>query len=187
MVFDNLSDVHLEELSDLFRVNEYKKNQTIEAAHLIPKEVHFIISGGIKRVLKKSETREQIFEISYPDGLDCFYIEWLAKAPSSADLVATCNDTLVISIALTDWERFLSKHTLLRERFMDYLFLKYQNMEIRLTTKLLFLTSKERYQSAIKGSPKLNWELTKKEMGAYIGVAPETISRLLSNLSPKII
>ena len=186
MVFDNLSDANLEELRDLFRVNEYKKNQIIEAAHSTPKEVHFIISGGIKRALKKSKTRDHIFEISYPNNLDCFYIEWLSKAPSSADLVSISNDTLVISFSLTDWEKFLSKHPQLREKFIDYLFSKYQKIETRLTSQLLSMSSEERYHSAIKDSPKLNWELTKKEIGAYIGVAPETMSRMLSQVLVKI-
>jgi CRP-like cAMP-binding protein len=181
MVFDNLHDVSLEELRDLYRVNEFKKNEIIESAHSTPQFVHFIISGGIKRVLKKSKTREHIFEISYPNSLDCFYIEWLSKVPSSTDLVSISHDTLVVSFSLADWEQFLSKRPQLRQRFIEYLFLKYQKIETRLTTQLLSLSSEERYLSAIKDSPKLNWELTKKEIGAYIGVAPETISRLLSH------
>ena len=187
MVFYNFSDEHLEELRNLYRVNEFKKNQIIESAHSTPKDVHFIISGGIKRVLKKSKTRDHIFEISYPNSLDCFYIEWLSKAPSSADLVSISNETLVISFSLTDWEKFLSKYPQLREKFIDYLLSKYQKIETRLTSQLLSLSSEQRYYSAIKDSPKLNWELTKKEIGAYIGVAPETISRLLSQTLPKII
>lgn len=187
VVFDNLSDAHLEELRDLFRVNEYKKNQIIESAYSMPKEVHFIISGGIKRALKKSKTREHIFEISYPNSLDCFYIEWLSKAPSSADLTSISNDTLVMSAPLADWGQFLSRHPQLRENFMVYLFAKYQKIETRLTTQLLSMSSEERYRSAIQDFPKLKWELSKKEIGAFIGVAPETISRLLSQTLPKII
>ncbi|QWE18648.1 Crp/Fnr family transcriptional regulator [Polynucleobacter corsicus] len=187
MVFDKFSDEHLEELRDLYRVNEFKKNQIIESAHSTPKDVHFIISGGIKRVLKKSKTREHIFEISYPDSLDCFYIEWLSKVSSSTNLASISNDTLVISISLADWEQILSKHPQLREKFIAYLFAKHQKIENRLITQLLSISSEERYHTAIKDFPKLKWELTKKEIGAYIGVAPETISRLLSQTLPKII
>ena len=45
--------------------------------------------------------------------------------------------------------------------------------------KLLTYKSKDRYQLLINEFPKLNLTLTKKEMAAYIGVSPETISRLL--------
>lgn len=187
MVFDNLGEACLEELRDLYRVNEYKKNEIIESVHSTPKDVHFIISGGIKRVLKKSKTREHIFDISYPDSLDCFYIEWLSNVSSSTNLASISNDTLVISFSLADWEQILFRHPQLREKFIAYLFAKHQKIETRLITQLLSISSEERYHNALKDFPKLKWELTKKEIGAYIGVAPETISRLLSQTLSKII
>jgi CRP-like cAMP-binding protein len=99
--------------------------------------------------------------------------------PSSVDLISLENETVLISIALMDWEKFLNKHPKLRQIFFDYLFLKYQCIEKRIFMKLLTYKSKDRYQLLINEFPKLNLTLTKKEMAAYIGVSPETISRLL--------
>lgn len=107
----------------------------------------------------------------------------MSDMKSSTNFVATDNETLAISFPLVNWELFLRKHSELREKFLDYLLLKYHQMETRLTSQLLSLNSEERYRSVITDSPKLNWSLSKKELGEYIGVAPETISRLLSNLS----
>ena len=187
MVFFNSNEECLIDLHHPYKLRKFHKNQIIESTSAASKEVHFIISGGIKRVLKKSKTREHIFEISYPDSLDCFYIEWLSKVSSGTNLASISNDTLVISISLADWEQILSRHPQLREKFIAYLFAKHQKIENRLITQLLSISSEERYHTAIKDFPKLKWELTKKEIGAYIGVAPETISRLLSQTLPKII
>ena len=85
----------------------------------------------------------------------------------------------MISIALVDWDHFLYKHPKLRQKFLDYLFLKYQCIEKRISMQLLTFKSKDRYQLLINESPELNLTLTRKEMAAYIGVSPETISRLL--------
>lgn len=98
--------------------------------------------------------------------------------PSSADLISIENETFVISIALVDWDQFLYKHPKLRQKFIDYLFLKYQSIEKRISMQLLSFKSNDRYRLAINEFPELNWSLTKKEMAAYIGVSPETISRL---------
>ena len=180
VVFFNSNEECLIDLHHPYKLRKFHKNQIIESTSAASKEVHFIISGGIKRTLKKSKTREHIFDVSYSNSVDCFYIEWLSKVPSNSDLVSISNDTLIISFLLTDWDQFLLKHPSLREKFIDHLFFKYQKMESRLTKQLLCSTSKERYRSALQDSPELNWELTKKEIGAFIGVAPETISRLLS-------
>ena len=179
MVFESFDYRHLKELQYLYGVSKYQKNQLIEAANCIPKEIHFVIYGGIKRALQKSKKKDYIFDITEPNNLDCFFFEWSSKMPSSADLISLENETVLISIALMDWDKFLNKHPKLRQVFLDYLFLKYQCIEKRISMKLLTYKSKDRYQLLINEFPKLNLTLTKKEMAAYIGVSPETISRLL--------
>ena len=178
VVFDGFNYKHLKELQHIYRVSKYQKNQLIEAVNSTPKEIHFIICGGIKRALQKSKRRDYIFEVTQPNNLDCFFIEWSSKMPSSADLISIENETFVISIALVDWDQFLYKHPKLRQKFMDYLFLKYQSIERRISMQLLSFKSNDRYRLAINEFPELNWTLTKKEMAAYIGVSPETVSRL---------
>jgi len=179
VVFESFDYRHLKELQYLYGVSKYQKNQLIEAANCIPKEIHFVIYGGIKRALQKSKKKDYIFDITEPNNLDCFFFEWSSKMPSSADLISLENETVLISIALMDWDKFLNKHPKLRQVFLDYLFLKYQCIEKRISMKLLTYKSKDRYQLLINEFPKLNLTLTKKEMAAYIGVSPETISRLL--------
>ena len=179
VIFEGFDNRHLNELQYLYGVSKYQKNQLIEAANCIPKEIHFVINGGIKRALQKSKKKDYIFDVTEPNNLDCFFFEWSSKMPSSADLISLENETVLISIALMDWDKFLNKHPKLRQIFLDYLFLKYQCIEKRISMKLLTFKSKDRYQSLINEFPKLNLTLTKKEMAAYIGVSPETISRLL--------
>ena len=179
VIFEGFNYKHLNELQYLYRVSNYQKNQLIEAANCIPKEIHFIICGGLKRALQKSKKRDYIFDIAEPNNLDCFFFEWSSKMPSSTDLISLENETFLISIALVDWDHFLYKHPKLRQKFLDYLFLKYQCIEKRISMQLLTFKSKDRYQLLINESPELNLTLTRKEMAAYIGVSPETISRLL--------
>jgi CRP-like cAMP-binding protein len=178
VMFKGFNYENLEDLQHIYRINQYKKNQLIESANSISKEIHFIICGGIKRALQKSDKRDYIFEVTQSNNLDCFFIEWSSKMPSSTDLISTENKTCVVSIALADWDQFLYKHPKLRQKFIDYLFLKYQIIEKRISMQLLSFNSNDRYRLAENEFSGLNRALTKKEKGAYIGVAPETISRL---------
>jgi len=74
VIFEGFDYRYLKELQYLYGVSKYQKNQLIEAANCIPKEIHFVIYGGIKRALQKSKKKDYIFDVTEPNNLDCFFL-----------------------------------------------------------------------------------------------------------------
>lgn len=179
VIFRNFDFKKLCEIQKDSCVTVYKKGALIEASSSLPKSIHFVISGGIKRSLIKSSRREFIFDISVENHFDGFYMEWISGLPTNSNIYAIFNNTKVVSIPLEFWESFLNKHSDLKNRHTEYIFNKYQAATVRLSSHLMNRSGSSSYRQIMEQAPKLLELLTKKELGAYIGVAPETISRLL--------
>ena len=165
---------------DLLERKRIHKGQTILDEGLVENYVSFLQTGLVRYYILK-EDKEITFDFIFPHTFFCSYDSFFTRKP-----------TQFYSTALTDCEILRISYNDLNSLYLTCDLAK--NFEKALTEKLLlrklkrelFLLSKspeERYNDLLSEQPRLIQEIPAKYLATYLGVVPETLSRIRKRIS----
>ena len=140
------------------------------------------IEKGIVRLLIPSETNEELtFGFSFENEFISAYDSFLTQTPSIYQLEAL-SDTSLLSITFSDLQE-VYKHTkignLIGRLVAERLFL----LKSKRVHSLLTDSAEQRYLNLFTERPNLIKEIPLKYLASYIGVTPQSLSRIRKQIS----
>jgi CRP-like cAMP-binding protein len=178
--FIRLSKEKWQTLLNAHTQQEFKKGKILSKPGELVQEVHFIISGGIRMYYVKNN-REYTCSFCFEGSYLGDYKSMLTSQPSRL-YVEAIEDTVVYSLSKENMEE-LYHHSpefiQFGKRFAEFLFTEITSRN----ESFLFETPEERYIQIMDEYPQLIQRIPQYMLASYIGVTPETISRIRKRIS----
>ena len=158
----------------------YKKNEIIKASGQTEHYINVIIKGSIG-VFLWTDNNTRCLDLFYEEYFSCDYMSYAENKPSEL-FTQALEDTEVFSISRQNIET-LYKDNLVGHKIVSAaaqsLFLHKQRQQIDLLT----LTAEERYSRMLSDQPELLHRTASKHIASYLGVTPESLSRIRKKVS----
>lgn len=177
----DLSEQEIEIIKQLDIIREYKKGTILLKEGEISKYCYFIIKGCLRSYIIKDG--EEISTDFFTEGQPVTPVSYITKQPSAYYLSLVEDGILSVgSEATTDTIRQkVPKMELLISHFNEKLFaesqIKFENY--------LTLSPTERYERLIKTRPELLQRVPQYMIASYLGLKPESLSRIRKKLGTK--
>jgi len=177
-VIQNIGFFQEEDLAFSSRQRTFEKNTVLTDYDQKEDSIYFIQSGlVITSVLYKDE--ERILDFHFPGSFCSSYSSLLTSKPS--DIRLTCYKKCELEVVDYSELKVAYNTSLIANQLgriaTEQLFLSRVQREKELLTK----TAEERYQSLMKKNPELIQEIPVKELSKYLGIRPESLSRIRRN------
>lgn len=170
----------LSQLKDLVkRYGEHRKIRKSEfflKAGEIEGKIAYIERGSFKCLRKDSRGHERIFAFMFEDELIADYIPFRNRKPVLLDIQAM-EDGVIYSAPIESFRSFFEMEidgNIYVRRFVETI--AYQHLQR--TVSAVCKTPEERYVQLQKRVPDIFYRVNLKDIAAYIGVRPETLSRM---------
>ncbi|POY35094.1 CarD family transcriptional regulator [Solitalea longa] len=159
---------------------KFKANDFIMAAGQTENYLSFISSGAV-RYFVLVDDKETTFDFAFANSFYCAYDSFYDRKPSQLFIQAV-TDCELYSISyqnLTELYKQCDTARLLGQLATESLLSKKVKRELDLLTK----SPAERYLNLFSQNPKLIEQIPQKFIASYIGVVPETLSRIRKRIS----
>jgi CRP-like cAMP-binding protein len=145
----------------------------------------YFINNGIIQVTLQREIEEKIIDFFFPESFVCSYTSFILQIPSDVRVSA-----------LTDCEVEVISHDDIQLAYNDSLF---ANKMGRILTEQIFIikskrekdfltkSAEERYEELVKGRPDIIKLIPGYKIAQYLGIKPESLSRIRKDLSHKFL
>jgi len=175
-----IREKHLELFLKLLKTKTYKCGEIILQNGHTDNNLSFLTNGLIRYFVIKGE-KELTFDFIFPNTFYCHYDSFYSRKPTQFN-----------SEALTDIEIYTIQYDDLTSLFGTCEFAKDLSriaveklLEKKVKRELSLLTTspKERYLNLLKEQPKLLQHIPQKYLATYLGIVPETLSRIRKRIS----
>lgn len=176
----SLTEDQLADILTCFTHQSIKKNEHLLEEGAIADRLFFVSKGCLRLYFRNAElssaTRFMAFEHTFLTSI----VSFISRQPAT-EFIQAVEDSEVLSISHADFS-FLRTNIPAWDKFYIYI------LEYGLTvinnkiSSLLTQTAKERYKDLLKNNPELIQRLSNTNLAAYLGISPETLSRLKSNI-----
>lgn len=174
--------------AEMLTVETYAPRQVIQMPGIVCDRLRFLVSGLARACLIDAEGRDFTWSLSYggPDSpmKNRFIIDYSSFTqcePSQLRLEAL-STVEVVSISKMDMDRLHASSLAWATIGRIMAELAYNQIQHR-TIALLTLTAKERYRRLINESPVLFDLVPQHYIASYLGIAPQSLSRLRRELT----
>ena len=163
-------------LLSFFREKSFKKNEMLFSAGEVVKETHFIMSGLVKQFYVSAEGGERTIYFA-EEGKFCGELNsFLFETPTRLSMQAL-EETETICLDREKWE--LAMTTI--PAFTMWHIKNHQRLMVKLKEDVgaaVHETPDEKYRRLVKENPGLLQRLPQYQVASYLGITPETLSRI---------
>lgn len=162
------------------KLRKFKKNEIIKDTDKIEYYLNFIAIGSVGNFILNKGT-ETCISLSVDNNFSSDYYSFLTQKTSVIQTRAL-EPTELLSISnknLSDLYLKSSKGIWIGKAIAEQLFIQRQQVQIDLLT----LTAEERYLKILSEKPEVFQKVSLKYIASYIGVTPESLSRLRKKIS----
>ena len=175
-----LTHAEKELLTPILKYRQVKKHEFILQAGEVCKDVFFITKGLLRMYYVDSKGEEINYRFADDNNFGVDYQSFLLQKPSRFNWQAM-QDSEVLALSHADIQRVYNASPawntfgrLIAERV-------YLQMNERVEM-LLFMTPEERYNLLLETQPQLFEQISQFHLSSYLGVKPESLSRLRKRL-----
>lgn len=158
----------------------FPKNTIVERPGKIPQYQYFIVAGIMRNFQTDDLGNEITIDLNHDSRFFTSYIHFVNRSISNENIECLTECSL-LRIKRDDVDILYSKSTVLNQ----YTILLLQNVfeeERERIKELTTLTAKQRYLRFIQNKPNVLKNVPLKYIASYLGIKPETISRIRRNL-----
>lgn len=142
-------------------------------------EIGFVIKGLLYNYYTKSEDDISVNYFIHEGKPATCYANLLTKTPASFSCRAL-ETTYLITIKYDDFKKLYARHVCwerIGRLSAEDLYIEKERREFE-----FFMTGEQRYQSFLKNYPKLQNRIPQYLIASYIGIKPESLSRIRKNI-----
>ena len=177
-----ISDTDWEYFKSRLVQRDFKKKTVFSKLGEVEDYISFIASGVVRLFIpKETKDKEVTFGFSFQNQFVSAYDSFLMRKPSNYEL-ETLSDTTLFSISYKDIQDVYANTEfgnligrLVAERLLM--------LKSRREQSLLNETAEQRYFNLFKQRPELISVIPLKYVSSYIGVTPQTLSRIRKRIS----
>lgn len=175
--YSNLEDVILHEMVANFELEVFPKNSVIIPKNCTNNKLFFVINGLV-RIYYEAEGKEITYDFKEENSFFTNGYTIFTKLPNF-DLHVAIEHTVCLSANYDKMEAIMEKYHQVEHLGRKMVELYYANYLIANYNKM-FLSAVERYELFAKDHSSLMLRLPLRYVASYLGIAPETLSRLRS-------
>lgn len=173
-----LTPAHEELISKCFIKKSVKKNDILVSAGSVARYLYFVIKGCLRIFLTNEEGLESTRFLVFEGSMGTAFPSFILKEPSAAAIQSLEPSELLM---LSYDDRELLYQQIPGWETLDRIAVEKEYIKaIRRIENLITADSKERYQLLMKDHPEMVKRLPARIIADYLGISPETLSRLKS-------
>ena len=178
-----LSDNEEQEFVSVIKTTRVKKRQFLVQPGFVSSARNYVVQGAFRSFLVDHEGKEHTVQIAIEDWLVTDFYSYITQTPATL-FVEALEDSIVFQLEYQDIEGLCSRIHHLSEYF-------------RMTTERAFAyaakralsaiskTAEERYLEYAAQYPKIVNRIPQKIIASYLGMSPEFLSKIRSQLAHK--
>lgn len=179
---DSLTSREIKELADLMTVKEIKKNTTIVKQGQICNLCYFVLKGCLRQYVVLEGVEKTTAFYTEVEAVN-FFTSFTTKTASESYLIALEDSILLVGNPESEADMYKSfpKLEQVVRRMMEQDFGKTQDSFARFITS----TPEERYLNLLKDRPQLAQRVPQHQLASYLGITPESLSRIRKRIITK--
>lgn len=146
-----------------------------------PEPYLYVVEAGVQKLVHLHAGREHVLGFSYPPSLTGVFEAFSRRTPSRFDLVAASDGTL-LRLSRDAVDVLLDRHHIV-ERWLRLVVQDVLAGRGEREIHMLTMSAQERYHRLLRDSPHVLQMVPLKDVASYLGVTPETLSRIRSTAS----
>jgi len=158
----------------------FKKNEILKEENKTEKYINIIITGSVG-VFLWADNNTKCLDLFYDQYFCCDYMSFLEQKPSLL-FTQALEKTDVYSISHSDVSNLYFESVVgpqIVKAAAQSLFIHKQRQQIELMT----LSAEERYKKLLTEEPEIIQRTAAKDIASYLGIAPESISRIRKKMA----
>lgn len=177
-----LPDEEWEQMKQRLTFATYPKHTILSKVDNIEKKVYFLLSGAV-RVYAVIDAEEYCTNFRFKGEFTSSITSFISQTPSKYEL-ETLTEVEVFELTYEHIQELYARcHHIntLGRKIIEQLYIEKHNRELA----LLSLSAKERYLDLLKHHPDLIHQIAGKDVASFLGVSPETLSRIRASINAK--
>lgn len=175
-----LPDAEWSAFAALLTPRQFTRGDYLTREGQVEHHLYYLDTGATRHYFLR-DGKEFTVDFHFPGDFVTAYYSFLTREPSEVSIVCL-EDTRTTSITHDALQDFYVRHPV-AER-LGRLMAEYQyRLRLKKEMDLLSLTAGERYRALLSKNPALVSGLSVKHLSSYLGIQPESLSRIRKNLT----
>jgi len=173
--FQPLEETEWEEFSEKLELKKLKKGDFLIREGQVENHIYFINKGATRNFFIK-DGKDYTVDFQFTDEFVTAYYSLITRAPSSV-FIELLEDSQLVAISVNFLNEFYTRYH--NGEKIGRLIAEYQYVKrLRKEMDLLSLTAEERYAGLMQRNPTLIQNISIKHLASYLGIQPESLSRI---------
>tara|TARA_R110002020_G_scaffold466202_1_gene688588 strand:- start:161951 stop:162544 length:594 start_codon:yes stop_codon:yes gene_type:complete len=165
-----------------FKCISMSKDTLLEEAGSIPKYHNFIVSGHMRNFHINEKGEEVTVDLNEGPRFFTSYFHFVNQTVSNENLHCI-TDCELLRIAHSDTEKSV-KTSITQREYTIKLFQQLMQEEKQRMNDMATLNAEQRYLKLVHSKPNVNKNVPLKYIASYLGIKPESLSRIRRDLFP---
>ncbi|MFP4089168.1 MAG: Crp/Fnr family transcriptional regulator [Cyclobacteriaceae bacterium] len=170
----------LDRLLTSFRIKSLKAGDFLVKEGDVCREVAFV-ERGLMRVFSNRKGREITYLIVTEGGFSTSLSSFISQSPSE-EAVQAQEDSLLYCLSRTELLQLYDAHPVMEKAARIF----FEQLSADLMRRMLVMlseTAEERYERLLKEQPHLLQRIPLHQLASFLGLAPQSLSRIRKNLA----
>jgi CRP-like cAMP-binding protein len=158
---------------------EFEKNEIILRAGEVENFMYFLVDG-VSRIFQYNNDMEYTLRFNFPIVPFNSYASFISRTPSLVNVEAL-TDVKVLRMSYDNMQNLYEESKMaerLGRRLIELLYVQREIKELQMHSK----TAEDYYRELMKTNEKLTEQIPQKYIASYLGITPESLSRIKRNI-----